>query len=165
MVWTPEEDGEFLQTQERSFERSCVKALHKIWFPLFPYRSIEKEYGKIDLWSDYSQYISVLDQPTPELTFLREDQSWSLNLHTLLYKPLERLPFYCFWEEQPSDGFVFPLIGKFGIAHYVPAPPDRDCLLRHTRKGKLVCIELLESYAQTLNVEGFLGFERDSYGE
>lgn len=155
MVWTPEADGDFLQSTERSFERSVIRALHKQWFPNLKISLVEARCGKMDSWSDYVQYLSFLDREPPNLTFLRESDSWSLNLHSLLYKPVEKLPFYVNWMDQPSDGFVFPLIGKFGIVHFVEVCPERDCLLRSTRKGKLVCVELLESYAQSLNVEGF----------
>lgn len=154
-MWNPDSDFDGMQSKYRSFEKSAIKVLHKAWFPDLPWSRVERRHPEAVTWKEYCQYVAFPCEP-PFLTFFPENKSWSLNFHKLIHEPVEKLPFYQAWEEQPSDGLVFPLVGLYTIIHKVEIPPAHDCLLRHTRKGELVCVETLQQYALPFGeMEGF----------
>lgn len=163
MVWTPDENFFGPQTPQSSFETSAIRKLHKAWFPSLPFAKVEKECAGPVRWDWYKEHLSFPDQEVPELTFIRDDRLWSLNLHDLLHRKLEKLPFLKLWEEQPSDGLIFPLIGIPGIVRRVEIPPSHECFLKEDKDGRLVCIEKLSTYAESMHVEGFYDLITNSY--
>lgn len=142
---------------EETFERTCIRTLMKVWVPNLSFNKLEKLFLESDL-GDVLNYswcrdrLSFSNLPVPDLTFFRVKKAWQLNLHDLLKTDIRKTEIYKAWLDQPSDGFVFPLIGSQAIIFDACSPPEFTCVIRKN-KDKFIVISLLKDYA-TLFKEG-----------
>lgn len=137
--------------KEETFERTCIRTLNKLWLPNLSFNKLESIFleEQPDNVLNYDWYSSKLffsNAPAPELTFFKLKKAWSLDLHTLLKSDIRKQELYKRWEEQPSDGFVFPLIGSQAIIYESCYPPDFNCVIQK-RKDNFLIISLLKDYA------------------
>lgn len=142
---------------EETFERTCIRTLNRIWVPNLSFATLEKVFrasdsGDVLNYHWYSSKLSFSNLPVPDLTFSKLKTAWKTDLHKLLKQDIRKTDIYKAWTEQPSDGFVFPLIGSQSIIFESCAPPEFNCVI-NKQKDKFIVIALLQDYA-TLYKEG-----------
>lgn len=142
---------------EETFERSCIRTLNRIWIPNLPFSRLERTFqdsdcGDVLSYAWYKDRISFSNLSAPDLTFAKVKTAWKLNLHDLLTKSIRKTVIYKSWEEQPSEGFVFPLVGSQAIIFDAVSPPEFNCVITK-QKDKFLVVSLLKDYA-TLFKEG-----------
>lgn len=137
---------------EETFERSCIRTLNRIWIPNLSFSKLEQIFKSSDsgdvlnyYW--YSQHISFSNLSVPELTFSKLKTAWQNDLHKLLKQDIKKSDIYKSWTEQPSDGFVFPLIGSQAIMFKSCVPPEFNCVV-NKQKDNFIVIALLQDYAK-----------------
>lgn len=146
---------------EETFERSCIRTLNKFWIPNLPFARLERIFLAEDCgtalnYAWYRDKISFSNLPAPDLTFSKVKTAWQLNLHDLLAKDIRKTVIYKSWEEQPSEGFVFPLIGSQAIIFDAVAPPDFNCVITK-RNDKFIVVSLLKDYCSLYKEGEFYG--------
>lgn len=151
-VWTPAASG---HSKQKQFEISVVRQLHRTWFPSTPFKVVEQELEGDISWDNYSNLIQI-ESGNPDWTFIRDDKLWELNLHTLLKASMEKLPLLKHWEEQPSDGLIFPLVGSYGLLRESKESPNYSHVVKFTKDGTRLVLEHLSDYAKSLKVRSFL---------
>lgn len=144
---------DFLNSGHQGFEQSAVGAMHKVWFPEISFQKI-KELKKPVTWDWYKSQVTF-DFEAPDLTFEKTDAAWRINLHSLLVKPIENTVITQLWNAQPSEGFVFPIVGSYAIIHAVTTPPLNECVVKFLKNGQMVVIENLKYYAERFTPTGF----------
>lgn len=142
---------------EETFERTCIRTLNKVWLPSLPFSTLEKKFlaeqpDNVLNYYWYSNHIDFINASPPDLSFCRLKTAWALDLHTLLKQDIKKQDLYKRWEEQPSDGFVFPIVGSQAILYESWCPPDFNCVCQKN-KDKFLVIILLKDYA-TIFKEG-----------
>lgn len=150
-------------SKEENFERTCIRVLHRVWFPHSSFAQLERLFymdnpTEVINYEWYSKRVSFMNARCPELTFKKLNTPWALNLHEILMKDIRKQDVYKSWEEQPSDGFAFPLIGTQGILFETCVPPEFDCVLKRIDSGYTV-IALLKDYATMFKEPVFDGEE------
>ena len=152
-VWTPQTS---MKSKQKQFELAVVKHLHKLWFPHIGFRAVEKELENDVSWDTYSNLLNI-QEGVPDWSFIRDDKLWNLNIHTLLKTQTEKLPLLKHWEEQPSDGLIFPLVATYGLIQEVEQSPDYSHVLKFTKDKRKLCLSTLTDFAKTLHVSTYLG--------
>lgn len=143
---------------EETFERTCIRTLNKVWFPSLPFSTLEKKFldehpGEVLNYYWYRWNFQLPAATMPDLSFCKLKTAWSLDLYTLLKQDIKKLDVYKRWEEQPSDGFVFPLVGSQVVLYENWCAPDINCVCQAQKDGEqFLVISLLKDYA-TLFIE------------
>lgn len=159
MVWNPYLDQNYVPSKRMNFEQAAVRMLHKTWFPGISPKRVENALGEPFTWENYEKYLSF-SGARPDITFVKDDRFWNYNIHNILKVPLEKSIFWKLWEEQPSDCLVFPLVSMYGCLHY--GHPERDGIVKFTKKGQPVFIELMTVWAKDYAPEGNFNFLEES---
>lgn len=144
-------------TDQVKFERNSVKILAKCWFSDIPFSNIEKAYaremgkGTLITYDWFSSHIG--GEVVPNITFGKIDAAWKVTIHDLFTKRNNALvDIFTAWQEQPSDCFVFPVVGKKGIVIDTLLLPDDFT----TQSGVYIvgsgdspfCLTTLETFAE-----------------
>lgn len=150
-----------LHSRNESFERTALRTLVKAWFPYVSFAALEKSFLRefpddVINYTWLSERMSLQNASPPDLSFVKDNTPWQLNLHELLVKPIVKYEIYRKWEEQPSDGLVFPIIGKQAILYEADTPPLCSCVVQ-LHKGGLLIIAELGNYASLFKGENIAG--------
>lgn len=149
--FTPTKFNYSAHHSEENFERTCIRTLNKVWIPSLSFSQLEKIFSENDPegiinYSWYSSRVYFSNLSVPDLTFAKLKTAWSINLHDLLKKEIRKTELYKKWEEQPSNGFVFPIVGSQAILYESFSPPEFNSVIQKF-KDKYLVISLLQDYA------------------
>lgn len=134
---------------EAAFQSAAIGVIHRTLFKKISWPKVKEMYFRDTgeshavSWDWYSRYISW----QRDFSFVCDRELWSMTLKDILRTPLHDSKLFKHWREQPSEGLIFPLVGKCAIMHLEYEPPRYSCVLFELDYRYFV-VELLDDYVK-----------------